>query len=52
MIENANTINFSDASRALMGPEVRARPLKIEWGPCEILPEGPMDPQNWRIGTK
>ena len=19
-------------------------PLKIQWGPCEILPEGPMDP--------
>ena len=26
-------------------------PLKIQWGPCEILPEGPMDPQkleNWK----
>ena len=26
-------------------------PLKIQWGPCEILPEGPMDPQNWKIGN-
>ena len=25
-------------------------PLKIQWGPYEILPEGPMDPkklENW-----
>ena len=27
-------------------------PLKIQWGPWEILPEGPMDPQNWRIGNE
>ena len=26
-------------------------PLKIQWGPYEILPEGPMDPKNWRIGN-
>ena len=23
--------------------------LEIQWGPCEILPEGSVDPQNWRI---
>ena len=34
------------------GPRGRAPgPLKIQWGPCEILPEDPMDPQNWRIGN-
>ena len=26
-------------------------PLKIQWGPYEILPEGPMDHKNWRIGN-
>ena len=31
-------------------PELRAEgTLKIQLGPCEILPEGPVDPKNWRI---
>ena len=37
---------------ALGGPGGKGPgPLKIQWGPCVILPEGPMDPpklENWQ----
>ena len=39
------TPKFQAGTRVLGGPGGKGpEPLKIQWGPCEILPEGPMDP--------
>ena len=43
---------FLTRSQGSRGPGGKGPgPLKIQWGPCEILPQGPMAPRNLRIGN-
>ena len=49
-IEN-NGIGIGIELKKWNWPQPCPGPLKIQWGPCEILPESPMDPQNGRVGN-